>query len=380
MQNDNIVLFSSDDWGWKTSKYQLSIRFARHNKVLFVSSIGFRAPKASSEDVGRIVRKLKSFFRGVVKVQDNLYVLTPLIVPFAWFPFRTAFNKWLLQTQVAVARWRLGMATPYLFVFSQNWHDYICNMKRKKLVYYCVDEHSGFAGIDEQQFHALDRKMNALADVIFCSSKTLCEKNRATNPNTHHMPHGVNYELFASTLTERVSVAPELQKLPRPVILFFGHISYDWVDRELVRYLAQQRPRWSFVYVGRYSMREDEFAGLPNIHILGERQFEDLPQYCKGADVGTIPFVYSPLTDNCNPLKLPEYLSAGLPVVSTDIPEVRRFGDLVRIGKTNEEFLAALDQAVAEVSPELKTRLSATMRQHSWDQRVEDIFRIVQGK
>src|SRR5690606_5781171 len=153
---------------WKTSKYQLSIRFARHNKVLFVSSIGFRAPKASTEDMGRIVRKLKSFFRGLVKVQDNLYVLTPLIVPFSWFPFRTTFNRWILRTQVALARWRLGMGTPYMFVFSQNWYEYIKNMKRRKLIYYCVDEHSGFAGIDEQQFLELDRKMNGLADVIFC--------------------------------------------------------------------------------------------------------------------------------------------------------------------------------------------------------------------
>ena len=71
MKNESIVIFSSDDWGWKTSKYQLSIRFARDNKVLFVSSIGFRAPRASSEDMGRIIRKLKSFFSGLNKIQDN---------------------------------------------------------------------------------------------------------------------------------------------------------------------------------------------------------------------------------------------------------------------------------------------------------------------
>src|SRR5690606_19226874 len=68
MQNESIVIFSSDDWGWKTSKYQLSIRFAKHNKVLFVSSIGFRAPKASTADLGRIFNKLKSFLGGMRKV------------------------------------------------------------------------------------------------------------------------------------------------------------------------------------------------------------------------------------------------------------------------------------------------------------------------
>jgi len=138
MKNENIVIFSSDDWGWKTSKYQLSIRFAKTNKVLFVSSIGFRSPKASSEDMGRIVKKLKSFFAGVKKVEDNLYVLTPIVIPFQKMPGRDLLNRLLLKLQVASACRKLGIESKYLFVFSQNWLPYIRNIEKKNLIYYCT--------------------------------------------------------------------------------------------------------------------------------------------------------------------------------------------------------------------------------------------------
>ncbi len=385
MKNQSIVFFSSDDWGWKTSKYQLSTRFANDNKVLFVSSIGFRAPTASSDDMKRIWNKLKGFFKGVKKINENLYVLTPLVIPFSWFPFRNALNKLILKMQVGWAKWRLNMSKPYLFVFSENWHDYVINMKRKALIYYTVDEQASFSGLDGQRFIEMDKKLNKAADVIFCSARTLYDKNVASNPNTHYMPHGVSYSLFASTLEQQTTVAEDIANIPGPIFLFFGHISYDWVDKDLVKYLAKQRPDWSWVYVGRYSMAEKEFAGFKNIYLLGEKDFEELPRYCKAADIGTIPFVYSKLTNNCNPLKLPEYFAAGLPVVSTNIPEVKRaFGDECYIGHDNESFLAACDQALAENNLEVNLKRAKEMEKHSWEERINNVYRIInettQGK
>ncbi|MBV1880910.1 MAG: glycosyltransferase [Pseudomonadales bacterium] len=379
MKNENIVFFSSDDWGWKTSKYQLSTRLSKENKLLFVSSIGFRAPRASAEDVGRIFKKIGKFFNGLEKVSENLYVLTPLVVPFSWLPFKNLFNRIFLRLQVNRAMWKMGMQTPYVFVFSQNWYEHIKSLSRKKLIYYCVDEQGGFSGLDGQSFNDLDKKMNSAADIIMCSARSLYEKNVVSNKNTFYMPHGVNYDLFASTMNDDVKVANDISVIKKPVFLFFGHISYDWVDADLVKYLAKQKPEWSWVYVGRYSMDEQEFCGFNNIYLLGEKDFEDLPSYCKGADVAIIPFVYSDLTNNCNPLKLPEYLAAGLPVVSTNIPEVKlSYSEGVYIGSSNDGFLAECEKALIEVDKARAMRLSDSMAQHSWDQRVQDIFQIMQ--
>jgi len=379
MKNESIVFFSSDDWGWKTSKYQLSTRFAKDNKVLFVSSIGFRAPTASSDDLKRIWKKLAGFFKGIKKVDDNLYVLTPLVVPFSWFPFRHVLNNLILRTQVGWAKWKLGMKLPYMFVFSENWHDYVINMKRKKLIYYTVDEQASFSGLDGQRFIEMDKKLNKAADVIFCSARTLYDKNIKTNENTHYMPHGVSYSLFSSTLNESTQIAEDIKDIPHPLFLFFGHISHDWVDKDLVKFLAKEKPEWSWVYVGRYSMDENEFSEYQNIHLLGEKEFNELPGYCKGADFGTIPFVYSKLTNNCNPLKLPEYFSAGLPVISTNIPEVERaYGDECYIGKDNQGFLDGCEKALAENNLEKNIQRSKLMAANSWEERINNIYKIIQ--
>ncbi len=126
-------------------------------------------------------------------------------------------------------------------------------------------------------------------------------------------------------------------------------------------------------------MAEKEFAGFDNIYLLGEKDFEQLPSYCKAADIATIPFVYSKLTNNCNPLKLPEYFAAGLPVVSTNIPEVKRaFGDECYIGHDNESFLAACDKALADNDIEHNLKRAKEMEKHSWEERINNVYRIIQ--
>lgn len=378
MKNESIVFLSSDDWGWKTSKYQLSTRFARQNRVLFVSSIGFRAPTASRSDMGRIWRKLKGFVQGPKKVADNIWVLTPVVIPFGTGAFVRWLNRVVFSVQYTIALKFLKLGKPHLFVFSQNWGPYIKSLQSRQVIYYCVDDQSHFHGVNRSYFEEWDQKITAFADHVFCSARKLYEQKRSQNSNTHYLPHGVNWKLFSSALNGAAAGEdPDMERMVGPVLLFFGHISHDWVDADLVRFVATSRPDWNVVLVGRNAIDEDEFSGHPNIHLLGERDYEELPSLCRYADIGIIPFVSSDLTAACNPLKLYEYLAAGLPVVSTDIPEVHAYADTIGIATSPASFIARCDAALKIDRTTYSPHASELVRQHDWDDRVEHIYSVI---
>jgi hypothetical protein len=104
--------------------------------------------------------------------------------------------------------------------------------------------------------------------------------------------------------------------------------------------------------------------------VLGRRPYESLPAYCKGFDVGLIPFVLSELTLCANPLKAREYLAAGLPVVSTDLPEVAVLPEC-RVGRSHEEFLQLLESGLQQPGP--RRERSELMRSESWQARLDEI-------
>jgi glycosyltransferase involved in cell wall biosynthesis len=166
----------------------------------------------------------------------------------------------------------------------------------------------------------------------------------------------------------------DLRDLPRPVIGFFGLLA-DWVDLDLVRAMAMARPHWSFVLVGKQATGIGAVRGLPNVHLLGQKPYALLPAYCRGFDVGIIPFRTNDLTLRANPLKLREYLAAGLPVVSTPLPEVARYRSFVHLAEGASGFTRAVTAALAERSPALDRARALTMESESWETRVAEIER-----
>jgi len=177
---------------------------------------------------------------------------------------------------------------------------------------------------------------------------------------------------FATALDGGLEIPAELRALPRPVIGFFGLLA-DWVDLDLVRDIAKRRPDWSFALVGKQATGTEALRGLPNVHLLGQKPYALLPAYCRGFDVGIIPFRKSDLTLRANPLKLREYLAAGLPVVSTSLPEVARYGGLVHLAEGTDGFTQAIARALGERSPASDRARAAAMEAESWEARVAEI-------
>jgi glycosyltransferase involved in cell wall biosynthesis len=241
------------------------------------------------------------------------------------------------------------------------------------VVYYCVDEFTAFAGIAPQLVE-LERSLIRKADLVIVSSEKLYKTKSVDNPRTTLVRHGVVYDHFRKALAPATIVPDDIARLPKPVIGYFGLMAEDWIDIDLMAHVAEHFSSGSMVLLGKVTTDISRLTALPNVHVLGRKPFETLPAYCKGFDVAINPFPINQVTLNANPLKVREYLAAGLPVVSSRIPEVEVIKE-ARIADSKEGFVKAIEEALQSPGPSAER--SESMKNESWDAKLEEVRRAV---
>jgi glycosyltransferase involved in cell wall biosynthesis len=378
MTGQNIICFAKDWDEDPTSNNHIMRLLARGNRVLWLNSIATRTPNLrDGRDLMKIFRKLVSFFRGPRHVADGLWVYTPVVLPFPHSRLATWVNGWILRVAVAMIRRRLGIRHNFqLWVFLPTAAEYVGKLGESMVVYYVTDEWSKFGYVNGAGVAENDRTLCKKADLVFATAKLLCDRRRDLNPRVELALHGVDHAHFAAALEDSTSVPADISDLTGPVLGFFGLI-HEWIDLALVEYLAARHPEWNIVMIGKVSVDIDHLRKYPNLRFLCRKAYEELPGYCKAFDVGLIPFAINELTLNVNPIKLREYLSAGLPVVSTALPEVKNYPDACFVADNPEEFERGVQRALAENSPEDKRRRSDAMRSETWERKVAQLGRHV---
>lgn len=377
MRDENIVCFAKDWAENPTSCNHVLNGLARDNQVLWLNSIASRAPKLGDRrDRRTILRKLKAFVAGARRMAPGLTVFTPLVVPLPYSPAAARLNQAVLRATVGWQRRRLGMRDFQLWTFLPTAAPLVGALGESLSVYYCTDEWSQFRSVNASRVIALERALCLKADIVFAAARSIVEKKRELNPETHLVSHGVDRDHFAKALLPDTTVPPDIARLPSPVIGFFGLIE-DWIDTDLFVYLARKRPDWSIVIIGQSHIPLEHLPALPNIHWLGRKPYAELPGYAKAFSVALCPFRINELTVHVNPIKLREYLSAGLPVVSADIPECRIREDFGRVAGSHEEFPVRIEAFLREDSREARVRRSDAMREETWEKKLEEIGRHV---
>ncbi|HUJ59012.1 MAG TPA: glycosyltransferase [Kofleriaceae bacterium] len=372
-----IVAFAKDWHEDPTSNHHVLRELARTRRVLWLNSIGTRTPKLSSgRDLGKIRRKLGELARGPQHVEHDLWIATPVVLPLPHSAVARALNRQILRATIRAWRLRLGIREFQLWTFLPNVADYVGTLGEQLAVYYCVDEWSMFGYLDRAHTERAERALLAKVDAVFAINGALADAKRALNPHTFVSPHGVDHALFARALDDATAVPADLAALPGPRIGFYGTLR-DWVDLDLVAHVARARPGWSIALIGQQLDDVSPVRGLANVHLLGQRRHDQLPAYCKGFDVGIIPYRIDERMTFVNPLKLREYLSAGLPVVSTPVPEVARYPAHARVATTRDEFVAAIERALDETGPAARRARSAAMIDETWSARVAQVARTV---
>jgi glycosyltransferase involved in cell wall biosynthesis len=328
-------------------------------------------------DRRRLVRKLRELVRPPRAVATQLWVVTPLVLPFPHSVMAQRLNVLLLGLWLWRVRRRLGLAEFQLWTFLPNVADYLGRFGESLSVYYCVDEFSLFSDLDTERTVEAERRLLAKVDCVFAVNEALRDAKREHNAETHLSRHGVDRELFAQALDPATTVPTDLARLPGPVVGFYGSI-YDWVDLELIAGIAERRPDWTLALIGPVACDTSVLERFPNVHLLGRRPHRALPAYCRGFGVGLIPYRIDERTPYVNPIKLREYLSAGLPVVSTPVEEVIGQGGLCAVADDVHGFVEAIEVALASDSPQARQLRSEAMVAGTWEARVREVAETVE--
>jgi len=373
MTGENIICFAKDWDDDPTSNTHVMRLLSRNNRVLWLNSIAMRAPKLTSGvDIFRIGRRLRSVFKGARQVDTNLWVLSPLVLPLPHSQIAVALNRMILRMTLWWTRRQLGMREFQLWTFLPSAIEYIGTLGESLAIYYCTDDWLHAAGYDGVKLRAMEYRLGANTDIVFATASPLQEIFIKVNPETHLARHGVDQAHFAKALLPATSVAPELEGIPLPILGLIGFID-ERVDLELIGKLAAANRSWTVVIVGKIHVDVSELEKYPNLKFLGRKPYDRLPEFCKGFSVGIIPFLVNEYTRHVNPIKLREYLSAGLPVVSTNLPEVSIYRGRCRVASTHDEYIACVRAALEDNSSEAKAQRSEAMRSETWEQKVEEL-------
>jgi glycosyltransferase involved in cell wall biosynthesis len=343
------------DWVWQRPQQFLS-RLSAHHKILVVETVG-PDPQLSSP--------VARFWTA-----PNFTNITIL---------RLQFPTWRWSDGNFVDRERRRLVKDFLagpgagqFENPVQWFydpmavpSFLGQMDEIGVVYDCMDELSKFR-CAPPQIKIREQKLLAAADVVFAGGSKLWRTKKLQNENCHFYGCGVDITHFGAARKAETQIPGDIATLKKPVLGYFGVID-ERMDYELLVKLAEANPDWSIAMVGP-QIKVDSVPQRPNLHWLGQKNYTELPAYCKAFDVCMMPFALNEATEFINPTKALEYMAAGKPIVSSAVADVvTNFGAVVSIANSHDEFISFCREAIANAD---NTRIEMGLKQateNTWD-------------
>jgi uncharacterized SAM-binding protein YcdF (DUF218 family)/glycosyltransferase involved in cell wall biosynthesis len=373
----DVVCISSIDWDfiWQGHQEIMSTLAAEGQRVLFVENTGVRAP--GLRDLPRLRQRIRNWWKstkGFREERPNLFVYSPLVLPLPYSRLARWTNRVLMMR--ALRRWMraTGLYRPIVWTFLPTplALDLIRDLDPQLVIYYCIDDLSASSPAARRIVRSEERLFR-LADLVFVTSEKLRERAALFSERVHLFPFGVSLERFERVLRGAEPPPADLQALGRPIVGYVGGL-HQWVDQALIASVAAKMPDTTFALVGPAQVDVSALERCPNVRLLGQRPHPDVPKYVKGFDVGIVPYRLTDYTANVYPTKLNEYLAMGVPVVATDLREIRRFnaehGNIVGVAADADAFVQALRHAMASSGPADAARRIAVAHENSWQRRI----------
>lgn len=381
IRDHNIICIASNWFEHPTSKQHVMRALSDHNRVLWINFHASRRPRLTLSDARAVTSRLGQIFAGKREVTSGqglnapIDVLSPLLAPWPEAVLARRYNTWNLVRQIRAALYDSADRPTQLWLFTPDVPEIIKPLQPDHVVYYCVDDFAAFEGFNTNLIEKLERQTAQAADTVVATSEPLMQRMQELGCEPHYIAHGVDTTHFSRALNDQ-ALPEAVRNIPSPILGFFGLIT-EWVDLELLQSVAQARRDWSLVLLGHTRVDVSLLKDEPNIHLLGGQPYSELPAFCRAFDVGLIPFRMNRLIHAVNPIKLREYLAAGLPVVSAPMPAVMDYKPGVYPAETVEEFINATEAALkANSASDIKAR-QALVANESWAARVAQLSDII---
>lgn len=369
-----VIHFSADHVheGNPHARHHITRTLAERYRIAWVNPYGFRLPSLNKGAfVRKVLRKLAHWAEGTHVNRDGWVVLNPF-----QFPIFTR-SRWQVINERLLARFLQRCWAQYhidraiLFFSTPRYVSAARLFPRLPSILYFSDAYSTHRELSRAEQEGMrtseDELIEHCSRILCCSTPIFREiRARASQPSKVVLfPHQVDFARFTAA-RERATLPSDLRSIPRPIVGYYGTLtdSNDWAT---IRFVAERRPQYHFVFVGKKEIRRTGVENFPNVHFLGFRPFDSIPDYGAAFDVAIMFWVRREWIQHCSPLKLKEYLALGRPVVSTFIEDVAEtFGDLVSLCHTPEEFLHALDAQISTPNLDAIQNGIARVQGDSW--------------
>ena len=360
MAESGYVVIATADWEavlWTNKQHTARSFRDRGSRVLYVESMGLRAPTPRAGDVRRIARRVLRLVRPPVEVEPGIWRWSPPSVPLQRFALVRALNRLVCS---ALLQWwvrKLFPVPPVFWTYNPMTTALLRIPPSATLIYHCVDDVSAQPGMPAAQIRRAERDLVARADRTFVTSRELEATWSSVRGDVTYFPNCVDAEHFG-----RPDAGDDpLAGLRRPILGFVGAVADYKIESEALLEMVQRRPDWTLVVIGPREDRNDTITRLlaaPNVHYMGARRYAELPRYLQRFDVGLIPARLNDYTKSMFPMKFFEYLAAGIPVVATDIPALAEFGDVATL-TTRDGMVAAIENVLGGDVPDAGVRQAA---------------------
>ena len=379
----SLVCFAGCDWWYHNRGLfcpQVMRRLAKRYNVLFVNSLGMRVPslKDDKHALQKVIRKIRSQVRFLKKTDDGMYVFTPFSVPLFKSRLGRSINSMIVLLQVTLLLMLLRLRRPIFYIGCPPAWQIVKKLRPKYVIYERTDIFSEMPGADKGYITELDDELSRSADLVLYVNRAMWSEGLKHNANSMLLGHGVDFDLFAHA--EQAEYVPtDIGEISKPIIGFFGDVCDDWCDFALLEHIARELPEMSLVLVGAQSSDVSGLQGYENVHLLGQKPYEEICHYGRMFDVAIMPWNKNRWIEFCNPVKTKEYLSLGKPVVSVRYPEIEPFAELVYIADDYDEFVSCIRKAAQQDGPDKSDVRKASVQDETWDSKVMQIVEHCEG-